>query len=197
MSRAFPLQLAPVVYCNTYAPPTVESASPTSCFARARYTPKDITYETTVRLHEGKWSIETRTASGGRVYDQYPIARGHEIALAVINWWNDAFFSRAALVPPVALARFTWLSRSSHKLLAEVGGLPEQLAALQILASSYHISFQPTGAAPTLRSATWATAANYHLERLPAEHRADAVALLIEMFVGGKLVAATEASAAA
>jgi hypothetical protein len=187
---SFPLQLPHVVHQNTWARPTIEHASPTECLAKARYTPKDITYETTVRLRDGKWSVKTTGGSGWQVsIENYPAARAGEIALAVINWWHATFYSATTLplAKEIASARATWLSRTSHKLLTEVPEHTEQLAALQMLASSYAIPFVPVGAIPTLKSATWATAANHHLERaLSEDHRRGAVILLLEMILDWK-----------
>lgn len=186
----FPMQLPPVQYGNTYARPTVESASSISCLARAHYSPKDIRYETVVRLDDGKWIVDTKTSKGYNTSDEhYPQARGHQIALAVINWWLDAFYvsSSAVVDDAVANTRATWISRTTHKLLTEVGEYCDQVAALQILATSYNVRMSSKGTLPSLKGANWATASNRFLEiSVPEPQRRAAVALLVEIITGLK-----------
>ena len=184
----FPVRLAYVHHENTVAQPIIEAASLRFCLARARYTPKNISYETIVRFQDGLWSVETKAiAVGYRVNDDYPMARGYEIGLAVMNWWVENYFlpPLAPVEQNVATARAVWLTRAAHKLLTEVGDSAEQVAALQILASNYELSLSQRGAAPTLKGANWATAAHRHLERdIPEAERQRAVALLAELVTG-------------
>jgi hypothetical protein len=185
----FPVQLAPVVYENTRAVPVVEFATTTECLARASYKPREYTYDTVVRFKDGKWSVET-TWNGQSVRDNYPIARGYEIANAVINWWFENYYSEtvAPLPKQIAVARATWLTRAVHKLQTEVGDYEEQIAALQILASPYGLTPLEAGKPPSLKGANWATAAHRALERdIPEPERRRAVALLIEIMIGSRL----------
>ncbi|MGH7333789.1 MAG: hypothetical protein ACREKS_13820 [Candidatus Rokuibacteriota bacterium] len=192
----FPVKLPPVRHHWTHTQPVVEAASPTSCLARARFSPSSVDYETVVRLEGGKWSVETTPS-----YHDYGNARAGEIALVVINWWHDTYGieGEPALKQAVAVARASWLNRAAHKLLTEVGEYAEQIGALNILASTYGLILPSAGAAPTLKGANWATAAHRHLERdVPEVHRRRAVALLVEMITGYREpLAATAHSVAA
>ena len=193
----FPVVLPPYSHGNTYAKPIIEAASPKSCLARATFYPREYSYETVVRLEDGKWTVETTKRDGGTPSSElYPFLRGHEIGLIIINWWTKAFATGDTPLPKdVAGARATWLSRAAHKLLTEVGDYHRQVAALQILGSSSNIKLDIIGGTPDLKAAQWATQANQTLERsLPPEDRARAVELLIELITGLRVSSLTGAA---
>ena len=182
----FPVELPPFSHGDTYARPIIESASVTSCLARATFKPKSDRYVTVVRLDNGEWTITT-TKNDGKPpsSEHYPHLRGHELGLRVINWWTKAF--SLAEPPPlpkeIVTIRATWITRAAHKLLTEVGDASRQLAALQILGKNYGL--EVVGGVHDLKGAQWAIQANQNLERtVPAELRAGAVALLIEVMTG-------------
>lgn len=185
---AFPLRLSPVDYSSTRVTPVIESASSKSCLARASFKPRNIRYETFVRLEEGKWLIDTKH-DGHPAHDDYPLACAYRVGFAVINWWIGAYSVDAAPLPSeVAAPRAAWLARSAHKLLTEVGEYPDQLAALGILASTYHLGPLPTGLSPSLKGAQWASNAHRYLERdVPEAERCRTLVLLVEMITGSRV----------
>jgi len=181
---SFPVQLPHVTYSATRIRPVVESASRLACVARAKYTPKNISYEARILLENGEWKV---TVDG---WDNYPVAAAGEVALGVINWWFKTFWmaETSSLPPEVASPRALWLTRAAHKLLTEVGEHSDQIAALQILASNYQLALSLNGTGANIKGAAWATAANRHLEKdIPEPERRRAVALLIDVVMGIKV----------
>ena len=186
--KPFPVSLPPVHYRSARSVPIIEESTASTCRARASFHGRGYHYQVRVSLMDGHWNVETSTNNGDwPENDHSPIAFGEKIGLAVINWWWANQLDGLANVLPleVAHARATWLARSAHKLLTEVGDDADRISALQILASTYSFRCSRAGGSPNVRAATWAASANYHLERdLPLDARARAVALLVELITG-------------